>query len=155
MTGNRFSAGIGRLALGAVIALLIAPAAHGLEVVTGDGLPYSGFSSLSREADRVLQQFYDDTYFAAVGGPAQITALSFRLPAVADVDYPTLGDLNFGRYDIVLAEPSAAAAAANGLTSATFADNMVNAVLVRSGPLTIPQGSFESNAMNVDAAFSF
>jgi hypothetical protein len=155
MTGNRFVATIGRFAMGAVVALLIAPAAQGLEVVTGDGLPFAGFSALSRESDRVLQQFYDASYFAAVTDPAQITAMSFRLPALADADYPALGNLDFGRYEITLAEPSAASAAADGLTSATFADNMTGAVLVRSGPLTIPQGSFESNAAGVDAAFSF
>ena len=124
-------------------------------VVTGDGLPYSGFSSLSREADRVLQQFYDDTFFSAVVNPTEITAMSFRLPAIADVDYPALGDLNFGRYEITLAKPSVASAGANGLTSATFADNMLDAVLVRSGPLTIPLNSFESNGAGVDADFSF
>jgi len=53
-------------------------------------------------------------------------------------------------------EPSSAAsAAANGLTSATFADNMLDAVLVRSGPLTIPLGSFKSNGPGEDADFSF
>ncbi|MCO6047387.1 PEP-CTERM sorting domain-containing protein [Aeoliella sp. ICT_H6.2] len=81
--------------------------------------------------------------------------MSFRLPAVGDVDYPALGDLDFGRYDITLAQPSVASVAANGLTSATFADNMSSPVLVRSGPATIPLGSFESNAMDVEAEFSF
>lgn len=124
-------------------------------VVTGDGLPYVGFSSLSRESDRVLQQFYDASFFSGVTQPMQITSMSFRLPAVAGVDYPALGDLNFGRYDITLAQPSAASAAANGLTSATFADNMLSPVVVRSGPINIPLGSFESNGANEDAEFSF
>lgn len=144
-----------RFAVGTLIALMSTPALWAQNIVTGEGLPYVGFSSLSREADRVLQQFYDDSFFATVDQPLQITAMSFRLPAVAGVDYPALGDLNFGRYDITLAEPSAAAVAANGLTSATFADNMSNPVLVRSGPLTVPQFSFESNAVGADADFSF
>jgi len=124
-------------------------------VVTGEGLPFSGFSSLSREAPRVLQQFYDSSFFASITQPVELTAMSFRLPAVAGVDYPALGDLNFARYEITLAKPSPASAAANGLTSAVFADNMQDPVLVRSGPLTIPKGSFISNASGVDAEFSF
>ena len=139
----------------ALLALAVHSPAQAAFVVTGEGLPFSGFSSLSREADRVLQQFYDDTYFSSIAQPLAITAMSFRLPAIAETDYPALGDLNFGRYDITLAKPSAASAAANGLTSATFADNMIDAVLVRSGPITIPLGSFESNAANEDAEFSF
>jgi len=135
------------------LAISTVPAAS--TVVTGAGLPYSGFSSLSREADRVLQQFYDDTFFSAVASPTEITAMSFRLPAIAGVNYPALGDLNFGRYDITLAKPSAASAAANGLTSATFAENMMDAVIVRSGPMTVPLNSFVSNGVNEDADFSF
>ncbi len=136
---------------------LSAPSAQAyFTVVTGDGLASDGlFSSLSREAPRVLQQFYDAPFFSGITTPLEVTAMSFRLPAIASVNYPALGDLNFGRYDITLAKPSAAAAAANGLTSATFADNMLDSVLVRSGPLTIPLGSFISNGAGEDAEFSF
>lgn len=144
------------LCVAALAASLSVSVAQSFTVVTGDGLPSNGlFSSLSREAPRVLQQFYDDPFFSAIASPMQITAMSFRLPAIADVDYPALGDLNFGRYEITLAKPSAAVAAANGLTSATFADNMLDAVLVRSGSLNVPLGSFESNAADEDAEFSF
>lgn len=140
-----------------VISLLLsAPATQAATIVTGESLPSDGlFSSLSREADRVLQQFYDASFFSSITSPTEITTMSFRLPPIAGTDYPALGDLNFGRYEITLAKPSAASAAANGLTSATFADNMMDPVLVRSGPLTIPLGAFESNAMNEPAAFSF
>jgi hypothetical protein len=125
-------------------------------VMTGDGLPSDGlFSSLSREAPRVLQQFYSASFFTSITAPAEITAMSFRLPSSAGVNYPALGDLNFARYEITLAQPSAGAAAANGLTSATFADNMVDPVQVRSGALTIPLASFISNATGEDAEFSF
>lgn len=136
--------------------LMTAPTQAQFTVMTGEGEPSNGlFSSLSREAPRVLQQFYDASFFTAITTPLEITGMAFRLPAVADVNYPALGDLNFSRYDITLAKPSAAVAAANGLTSATFADNMVDPVLVRSGALTIPEGSFLSNAANEDAEFSF
>lgn len=147
----------GPLSIGAALlgCAVLVPVAGAATVVTGEGLPYSGFSSPSREADRVLQQFYDDTFFASITQPVQITAMSFRLPAIAGVDYPALGDINFGRYEITLAKPSAASTAANGFTSATFADNMSDAVSVRTGPLTIPLGSFESNAEGEDAEFSF
>lgn len=143
------------LSVSAVMALPVAASAFPTYVVTGESLPYVGFSSLSREASRVLQQFYDDTFFTSITQPVELTAMSFRLPAVAGVNYPLLGDITFGRYEITLAKPSAASAAANGLTSATFADNMLDPVLVRSGSLTIPQNSFISNASGVDAEFSF
>lgn len=128
----------------------------GLPVVTGEDLGFNGgFSSLSRESTRVLQQFYDASFFDGVLVPTEITAMSFRLPAIADVDYPANNDISFNRYDITLAKASAASAAADGLTSATFADNMDSPTLVRSGPLTMTQGSFIANAANVDAEFSF
>jgi hypothetical protein len=134
----------------------ISAPASAATVVTGDGLASDGlFSSLSREAPRVLQQFYDAPFFAEITEPAYITAMSFRLPPIAATNYPALGDLNFSRYDITLAAPSAASAAANGLTSATFSENMSGPVLVRSGALNVPQNSFVSNDANVDAEFSF
>jgi len=137
-------------------ALAAGPAQATYTVVTGENQPSNGlFSSISREASRVLQQFYDDAFFGDITQPVQITAMSFRLPPIAGVNYPSLGDLNFGRYDITLAKPSAASAAANGLASTSFNDNMVDPVLVRSGPLNVPQGSFISNAVNVPAEFSF
>lgn len=146
--------GVGTAVL--VVSLLTSPASAMLTVMTGEGYPSDGlFSSLSREAPRVLQQFYDDSFFTAITDPFPVTAMSFRLPPIAGVGYPALGDLDFGRYEITLAKPSAAAAAANGLTSATFADNMIDPVLVRSGPLTIPLGSFISNASGDPAEFSF
>ena len=136
--------------------LAAANAGHAALIVTGATQPSDGlFSSLSREATRVLQQFYDASDFASITTPTEIVSMSFRLPPIAAVNYPALGDLNFARYDITLAKPSAAVAAANGLTSATFADNMLDPVLVRSGSLTIPQNSFLSNAANEDAEFSF
>jgi hypothetical protein len=145
-----------RLGATCALAMLASPLHAATTVITGAGLPSDGlFSSLSREAPRVVQQYYDASFFAAVTTPLQITAMSFRLPAVAGVDYPSLGDLLFARYEITLAMPSAAAAASQGLTSATFADNMLDPVLVRSGALTIPLGSFISNGAGEDAEFSF
>lgn len=144
-----------RACLSVALLLSTAPIALAIDVVTGDGLPYSGISSLSRETDRVIQQYFDGSFFSAITEPMEITAMSFRLPAVAGENYPSLGDLNFGRYDITLAAPSAAASMANGLTSATFADNMSNPHLVRSGAMAIPQNSFVSNGIDEDAEFSF
>lgn len=145
------------IGLAAILSLsLFTHSAAAQTVVTGAGLPSDGlFSSLSREADRVLQQFYDESFFAGIGEPVLITAMSFRLPASAGVNYPALGDLNFGRYEITLAKPSVASAAANGLTSATFADNMIDPLQVRSGALNVPLGAFISNGVGEDAEFSF
>lgn len=153
MIKNTLASGLGVAVLAAGLSSSVG---QSFTVMTGDGLPSDGlFSSLSREAPRVLQQFYDDSFFTTIASPMQITAMSFRLPPASEVDYPALGDLDFGRYEITLARPSAASAAANGLTSATFADNMLDVVLVRSGSLNIPLGSFESNASGEDAEFSF
>lgn len=144
------------IGVGLTACLVVPVQAVPFTVVTGESLPSDGlFSSLSREASRVLQQFYDDTFFAGITQPVQITGMSFRLPPASNVNYPALGDLNFGRYEITLAKASAASAAANGLTSTTFADNMVDPVQVRSGPLNIPLGSFISNAYLEPAEFSF
>ncbi len=148
----------GLLAAAVAVALVLplaAPAGAVDYVVTGAGLPYAGLSSFSREAPRVTQQFYDAQFFTSITQPVWLTAMSFRLPAVAGVNYPLLGDLNFARYEITLAKPSPASAAAKGLTSAVFADNMQDPVLVRSGALTIPRESFISNASGEDAEFSF
>ena len=118
-----------------------------------------GLSSPSREVPRVMQSFIDNSFLSDVTTPTTISGLSFRLPGVANTSYPALGDLNFTRYEITLAEPSAAAAAANALTSDTFADNMSNAVLVRSGALNVPLGSFTDNSTGPgpegSAEFSF
>jgi len=136
--------------------LLATPSSQAITVVTGGNLDSDGlFSSLSREAPRVLQQFYDESFFSTITSPTEILAMSFRLPPSANVNYPALGDLDFARYEITLAKPSAATAAANGLTSATFADNMVDPVLVRVGALNVPLNSFISNALGDDAEFSF
>ncbi len=144
------------LAFFSILALLLSSQSQATLIVTGASEPSNGlFSSLSRESTRVLQQFFDAGNFAAITSPTEITSMSFRLPASATVNYPALGDLNFARYDITLAQPSAAVAASNGLTSATFADNMSNPVVVRSGALNVPQGSFISNGANEDAEFSF
>ncbi|MCC5793645.1 MAG: VPLPA-CTERM sorting domain-containing protein [Chromatiales bacterium] len=139
-----------------ILAALASPVHATTTVVTGSGLPSDGlFSSLSRENNRVVQQFFDSSFFTPVSTPLLVTAMSFRLPAVAGVNYPSLGDLFFSRYEITLAMPSAAAAEASGLTSAVFSQNMSDPVLVRSGSLTIPAGSFISNAAGADAEFSF
>jgi hypothetical protein len=131
-----FSAAVVALSVSAVNAQILTPGVN--EAWNG------GLSSPSREAPRVMQSFIDSSFLTDVIVPVPVTGLSFRLPASANTTYPSQ-DLNFGRYEITLALPSAAAAAANGLTSDTFADNMTAPILVRSGALTIPTDSFTDN----------
>jgi hypothetical protein len=139
------------LAVAIAAAALFTPAlAHAQVLTPGVDQPYNGgLSSNSREAPRVLQTFFDNSFLTDVTTPTTLTGLSFRLPAIAssvpaNVPYPKV-DLTFARYDITLAKPSQAAIDANALVSDTFADNMQNPVAVRTGQLTIPAGSLTDN----------
>lgn len=73
----------------------------------------------------------------------RLTGLTFRLyPHGANPPFwPPGGDVTWSDYEITLAR------AAQPLDSfgADFAANMVDPELVRSGPLTVPQGSFANN----------
>ncbi len=132
-----------------VLALVIG-SAQAATIVTGETQAWNGgFSSLSRSVPRVLQQFYEAPNFAAITQPVQITGMSWRLPAIANTSYPTV-DITFAQYDVTLAKASPAVDAANQLTSTTFADNMVSPVVVRSGGLTIPAGSFTDSDPSTD-----
>lgn len=128
--------------LSIVASLSLAGAGSAAVITPNVDAPFSGgFSSLSREAPRVLQNFIDSSFLGDVTTPTTVYGLSFRLPGSANASYPAGVDLVFSRYDVTLAKASAAAAAANALTSTTFADNMTDPVLVRSGALTIPADS--------------
>jgi hypothetical protein len=130
-----------------VIVMVLALSVDGNAQVLTPGVnePFNGgISSPSREVPRVMQSFIDNTFLSDVTAPTTLLGLSFRLPGSAETTYPT-ENLTFGRYEITLSEPSAAAAAANGLTSDTFAANMSNPQLVRAGPLVIPANSFTDN----------
>lgn len=127
----------------ALFVLAVVTPSLGDTIVPGDALGFNGgLSSLSREAPRVMQTFIDDDFLATITEPVIFTSIAFRLPASATTFYPLNNDISFGRWDLQLAKPSAAAAGADGLTALTFADNMVDVVMVRSGPLTIPQDAF-------------
>ncbi len=144
-----------RILLIAAVAVCAAPT-FAQSVITGESqgnIP--GISSHSRTAPRVMQDFYDDQFFAGITSPVEILSMSFRLPDNAGDNYPALGDISFANYEVTLAEPSVATEAAQGLASTTFADNWTNPVLVRSGQLDIPQGSFISNAANDPGEYSF
>lgn len=145
-----------------LFALAVAVPTLAAAIVPGDALGFNGgLSSLSREAPRVMQTFIDNDLLADITEPVMFTSVSFRLPASATDAYPLNNDISFGRWDLELAKSSVDTSAANGLTSLTFADNMVDAVMVRSGPLTIPQDALSPDetdpnhfGFSFDIAFS-
>lgn len=122
-----------------------------------------GFSSPSRQnVARVYQVFLDDANFSNLSGPTEVNGLSFRLPGIAETTYP-IADISFSQYEISIGAPSAAAQAAQTLSSTTFADNFVSPTTVRTGALIIPAGSFTDNDSGIgddtpaqgNAEFSF
>ncbi len=120
----------------------VVPGAQANERGTG------GLNTLTRDAGnaRTYQQQFTEFELAAQGlmPGMTITGVTWRasISASNDPTWPPPGGATWADYQITLAE------AANPIfnMSSTFADNMLNAVLVRSGPLTIPEGAFENTS---------
>lgn len=74
---------------------------------------------------------------------SQITGLRWRLSTQTTSDYPSVPH-TWENYDIVLAE------AANDVSefSPTFAENMINPTLVRSGALEMEPGAFQATSLS-------
>ena len=107
----------------------------GLNTLTrGDGFP------------RTYQQQFTEAELAAQGlmPGMTITGVTWRasISTSNDPTWPPPGGATWSDYQITLAE---AANPINAMSS-TFADNMLNPVLVRSGELTIPEGTFENTS---------
>ncbi|MCC5785064.1 MAG: dockerin type I repeat-containing protein [Phycisphaerales bacterium] len=106
----------------------------------------SGLNTLTRNDGfpRTYQQQFVEAELAAQGlmPGMTITGVTWRTSIVGSnpPTWPPAGGATWSDYQITLAE------AANPISamSTTFADNMLNPVLVRSGELTIPEGAFAS-----------
>ena len=96
----------------------------------------AGFLGPLSSAARTYQLLIDDTQLTGVVGQ-QLSGITWRLINGATANFPA-ADANFASFDVRLSD---SVDPAN--RSLTFANNVVGAqTLVRSGPLTIPAGSF-------------
>jgi hypothetical protein len=118
--------------------VIVAPNANAS--VAGNG----GLNTLLRDANnpRTYQVQIAASELGAAAGQ-QITGVQFRLqPSSANATPWPATDATWANYDITLAE------AANPISSmsTTFASNMTNPVVVRSGPLTMTANSYPGGA---------
>jgi hypothetical protein len=120
-----------------VVALLVSPALAA--VVPNDRENTAGnatFLGPLASAARTYQLLIDDTQLTGLAGQ-QLSGITWRLNSAATVNFPA-ADANFASFDVRLSD---SVDPVN--RSLTFANNVVGAqTLVRSGPLTIPAGSF-------------
>jgi len=121
---------------------VVAPNANVNAVGTGQ------LNSLMREATRTVQQGIHASELTGIPPGAVIVGLSFRNYRSATTTWPTT-NANWKNYDITLAE----AALPTAQWTSTFATNMKNPVLVRKGPLTVPQGTYPPPPASGPAAF--
>lgn len=129
------------LAAGVLLASLWSSSSSAQEVVVpndrattvGTGVFLGPLSS----AQRTYQLLVDESQLTGLLNKP-IVGITWRLPAAATADYPAV-DASFASFDVRLSgsvDPSQ--------RSLTFANNVVGTqTLVRSGPLTIPAGSFK------------
>lgn len=105
----------------------------------------AGLNTLVRDANnpRTYQAQIAASELTAMVG-MQITGIQWRLQTSAANATPwPASDATWANYDITLAE----AANSIGTMSTTFASNMLNPVVVRSGPLTMTANSFPGGAV--------
>jgi hypothetical protein len=113
---------------------VIPPAAEtAVGVSAADARPLGDFSSST------YQVIYDASLLASVPRGSVITGLQIRLNKL-DAAAPAwpAAPLTIDRYDITMGSSDRTPAT----KSATFADNLRNPVLVRSGPLNLPAGAY-------------
>lgn len=135
----------------AIALLALAGAAQAQIVVPSVPSNGGGLSSPVRALPRSIMMFYGASNFS---GSALIDGISFRL---ADpINNPSVGaawpaaDINFSDYTVIVGRPSAGVLNAAGgaqfpSTGGTYTQWIDSPVTVRSGPLTIPAGSFPNN----------
>lgn len=106
----------------------------------------TGLNSPTRSFPRAIQELLPGSALAA-GGTTAVNGLTFRgAPTTLNAPGPwPAAPISFSNYDIYLGVSSMPA---GSTLSGTFADNVVPGtdVLVRSGPLTIPAGSWTPSA---------
>lgn len=141
-----------RRSLSALAVLALAGMAQAQIVVPSVPSNGGGLSTPVRAFPRAIAMFYAASNFNNQGG--LFNSIAFRL---ADpINNPTVGaswpatNINFTDYTIRIGRPSAGVLNAAGgaqfpSTGGTYTQWIDNPVVVRSGPLTIPAGSFPNN----------
>jgi len=135
-----------RLVILLVLGAAVGPACGAFFVVPSDYANYGGTNGLSTQFHynaRTYQVAIDPLALTGLPDGAEILGLTWRIRAVAT--YPTWPpqDVTFSAYDIQVSRSNYPA----GSLSTNFAANIgPDVVLARSGPLTIPAGSFPGGA---------
>jgi hypothetical protein len=120
----------------------LAPQTHAATVVAPDQTSNNGTNTALRDRNRTYLIQYGASLLTGINIGDQITGLTFRIGSdSADLSSPAA---SFTNWDLTLAQ---AANPISGL-STTFADNLTNPVLVRSGALSFAAGAFPGGALN-------
>ena len=131
----------------ALLALLTGSASRADIIAPGDFFPVGvPFDTILRSTTpRQYQQYISRDLFPQQSLPVLVTGIQVRLPLTSTASWPA-NDTTFTNYVIMLGDASLALKLSGGVfdptPAASFATNMVNAVTVYSGPLTIPRNSF-------------
>ncbi len=134
----------------AVLASLAAALPVRADVLAPNTVPMSGSLGTIFRADgaRQYQEYIAASQFGAVTKPTVITGLQVSLVSPTTAWPPA--DLTFSSYIIQIGTASAALTAANGVFSPAvpYAANMVNAVTVYNGSLTLPTNAYNPGVSN-------
>lgn len=117
--------------------------AMGAVVTVPDGITStSGTNTALSASDRTYQMQFGASYLGGISVGDKITGISFRISS--DDVYSDSPASSFTNWDLTLAQ------AANSVStmSTTFANNMSDPTLVRSGALSFTAGEFQGGAVN-------
>jgi hypothetical protein len=115
----------------------------GAVVTVPDGITTNGGTNTALNAsDRTYQMQFGASYLGGISVGDKITGISFRIGS--NVERPGSPASSFTNWDLTLAQ------AANSVStmSTTFANNMSDPELVRSGALSFAAGAFQGGAVN-------
>ncbi|WP_260442118.1 PEP-CTERM sorting domain-containing protein [Microcystis aeruginosa] len=124
----------------------LAPQTHAATVVAPNQTSNAGLSTALIDGNRTYLMQYGASLLSGINVGDQITGLTFRLSSSGTGSSvpPSSPATSFTNWDLTLAQ------AANPISSlsTTFASNLTNPVLVRSGALAFAAGAFPGGAVN-------
>ena len=120
----------------------LAPQTHAATVVAPNQTANAGISTALNNGNRTYLMQYGASLLSGINVGDQITGLTFRISS--GQSNPSSPAASFTNWDLTLAQ------AANPISSlsTTFANNLTNPVLVRSGALSFAAGAFPGGAVN-------
>ena len=120
----------------------LAPQTHAATVVAPNQTANAGISTALNNGNRTYLMQYGASLLSGINVGDQITGLTFRISS--GQSNPSSPATSFTNWDLTLAQ------AANPISSlsTTFASNLTNPVLVRSGALAFAAGAFPGGAVN-------